>query len=187
MLIVLAGLPGTGKSTLAKGLARELGAAYVRVDTIEQAIRDEGVGGKDLGPAGYLVGYGVALDTLRVGVGVVADSVNPLRLTRDAWRNVGVQARVEVVEVELVCSDRAEHRRRVGSRSTDIIGLELPSWEDVTSRHYETWNRDRIVIDTARRSVGESLQEVLKALADRPSGEALADTPSRDGETGTGL
>jgi putative protein kinase ArgK-like GTPase of G3E family len=36
-LIVFAGLPGTGKSTLAQRLAREIGAIYLRIDALEQA------------------------------------------------------------------------------------------------------------------------------------------------------
>ena len=36
----LLGLPGSGKSTLASVLARETGAVYIRVDTLEQALRD---------------------------------------------------------------------------------------------------------------------------------------------------
>ena len=41
-LVVLAGLPGVGKTTLARGAARRLGAAYLRVDTVEHALRDGG-------------------------------------------------------------------------------------------------------------------------------------------------
>ena len=39
MLIVFRGLPATGKSTLAKGLAAHFGAVYLRADTVEQALR----------------------------------------------------------------------------------------------------------------------------------------------------
>jgi len=42
MLIIFGGLPGTGKTTIARELSSQLGAMYVRVDSIEQAIRDSG-------------------------------------------------------------------------------------------------------------------------------------------------
>ncbi len=40
MLIALGGLPGTGKTTIARELARQLGAVHLRIDSIEQALRD---------------------------------------------------------------------------------------------------------------------------------------------------
>ena len=39
-LIIFSGLPGAGKSTLAARLASKLGATYLRIDTIEQCLRD---------------------------------------------------------------------------------------------------------------------------------------------------
>ena len=42
MLIIVGGLPGIGKTTIARELASQLGAIYVRIDSIEQAIRDSG-------------------------------------------------------------------------------------------------------------------------------------------------
>jgi hypothetical protein len=64
-LFIFAGLPGVGKSTLSQLLARELHAAYLRIDTIEQALRDQGVA--MTGPEGYVVAYKVAADNLRLG------------------------------------------------------------------------------------------------------------------------
>ena len=59
MLIVFGGLPGTGKTRVAKALAQELNAVHLRVDTIEQALR---VLKTDVGPAGYVVDYRLAED-----------------------------------------------------------------------------------------------------------------------------
>src|SRR5579872_7432462 len=83
VLIVFAGLPGTGKSTIAQQLAERLDAVYVRIDSIEQAIRASGVlpDGADIGPAGYMAAYRLAADNLRLGRAVIADSVNPLNVT----------------------------------------------------------------------------------------------------------
>jgi len=163
MLIVLAGLPATGKTTLARALARELGAVHVRVDSIEQALRDSGKIAGPMDDAGYRAAYAVAADNLRLGRTVIADSVNPLRLTRDAWRRVAAEAGAPAVEVETLCSDPAEHRRRVESRTSDIPGLRLPTWEEVAAREYHPWDRARIAIDTAGRTVEECVRELLEA------------------------
>jgi hypothetical protein len=76
MLIVLGGLPGTGKTTIGRKLAIELAAVYLRIDSIEQSIR--GTGGSVEGE-GYRVAHAVAEDNLRLGRIVVADCVNPWR------------------------------------------------------------------------------------------------------------
>jgi len=74
-LIVFAGLPGSGKSSIARGLAEELGAVWLRIDSIEQAIRESGVAPGSVDDAGYRAGYAVAEDNLRLGRDVVGDSV----------------------------------------------------------------------------------------------------------------
>src|SRR5580704_7983204 len=146
-LIVFSGLPASGKSSIARALAREIGAIWLRIDSIEQAIRDSGVVPGSLDDAGYRAAYAVAEDNLRLGHNVIGDSVNPLMLTRDAWRAAGVQAGARVVEVETVCSDRDEHRRRVESRASEVPGLILPDWEAVIGRDYRAWDRDHVTVD----------------------------------------
>jgi predicted kinase len=165
LLIILGGLPGAGKTTLARALARVTGATHLRIDTIEQALIDTGLAGsrEDIGPAGYVVAYRLAADNLRLGRAVIADSVNPIAITRDAWRGVAVEAGVRAVEVEIVCSDAGEHRRRVEGRRSDIPGLVLPTWERVLARHYEPW-AGAARVDTAGRGARECLRELLAVL-----------------------
>lgn len=162
LLIALAGLPGSGKSTLAQALAEKLRAVWVRIDTIEQAIRDAGIA--EDGPAGYIVGYGIAATNLRLGHIVVADSVNPIAITRDAWRNVAIVAGARCLEVEVVCSDQAEHRSRVETRVVNVPGLVPPTWQAVMDREQDSWTRPRLVIDTAGRSIEACVAEVLARL-----------------------
>ncbi|GAA3549303.1 AAA family ATPase [Amycolatopsis ultiminotia] len=169
-LVLLGGLPGTGKSTVAVPLARELRAAYLRIDSIEQALLDSGELPEPPRAAGYLAGYALARDQLAIGLPVVAECVNPLKITRDAWKNLGDRYGEWTLEVELVCSRPDEHRARVENRTADIDGLELPTWQQVLERHYEPWEREHLVIDTAASSVAESVEVILghtAALADR--------------------
>ena len=161
MLIVVGGLPGVGKTTIARALARSLSAVYLRIDSIEHALRQAGV---IVEAEGYAVAHAVAADSLRAGQMVVADCVNPWPLTRDEWRAVAERTGVSVVEVEVVCSDLVEHRRRVESRAADIAGHRVPTWQEVVGRDYRPWDRPRVVIDTARQTVLESVQAVVSAL-----------------------
>ncbi len=165
VLIVMSGLPGTGKSTLARALAADVGAVQLRIDVIEQAIVRSGLAAKP-GPAGYYVGYALAEDLLRQGHQVVADSVNPLPVTRAAWRAVAQRTAVACVEVEVVCSDPDEHRARVTGRRPDIPDLRLPTWAQVQDRDYQPWDRDRIVVDTAGRDVARSLADLQLRIAE---------------------
>jgi tRNA uridine 5-carbamoylmethylation protein Kti12 len=54
-LIVFAGLPATGKTTLARKLAKALPAFLVRIDTIEQALMSDTDPATKVGPMGYVI------------------------------------------------------------------------------------------------------------------------------------
>jgi predicted kinase len=161
VLIVFSGLPGAGKTAIARDLARKLGAVHLRIDSIEQALHRAGcrVEGE-----GYDIAYAVAEDNLRLGRTVIANCVNPWALTRRAWRSVAERAEVAALDVEIVCSKTAEHRRRVESRQPDIAGHTLPTWQDVVERDYHAWDRDRLVVDTAAYDVGTSVAAIVDRL-----------------------
>ncbi len=100
-------------------------------------------------------------DNLRLGRIVIADSVNPLQCTRDAWLLAARRASTEAVEVEFVCSDTALHRRRIETRMPDIEGLNPPVWREVIDREYQAWDRPHVTIDTAYRTIKETVRELL--------------------------
>lgn len=163
MLIALGGLPGVGKSTLSASLARRIGAVYLRIDTIEQAMRNQGF--TVAGPEGYLAARDLAEDNLALGHAVIVDSVNPAEITRNYWRESAARMAVELVEIEVICSDEHQHRQRVESRTADIPGLVLPTWRQVLDRRYEPWPEAHVV-DTARRTPEEIVPR-LEALVRR--------------------
>ena len=78
-----------------------------------------------------------------------------------------------IVHVETVCSDPAEHRRRIETRATDVEGLVKPSWEQVVGREYDTWTLPHLAIDTARMPVSDAVQLVAAEMeaARRRGGE----------------
>ena len=166
MLIVFGGLPGTGKSSVSRLLAQRLkGAVYLRIDRIEQALRTCGTLADGVGIEGYAVAYRIAEDNLVSGGTVIADCVNPLAVTRDVWVDVAQRAGVRLVEIEVVCSDAAEHRRRIETRATEVPGLALPTWDAVQTRDYQVWDRPRIVLDTAKLTAPACVDVLVSALS----------------------
>lgn len=168
ILFIFSGLPGAGKSTLAQGLARETGAVYLRIDTIEQALRDlcqfkvEG--------EGYRLSYRVAKDNLLQGNSVIADCCNPISLTREEWQQVAISAGAQYLNIEVYCGDQNEHRFRVEHRENTVTNMALPTWADVQQRHYEPWDAQAITsgklirIDTQGELVDVSVRALLEAL-----------------------
>lgn len=161
-LFIFAGLPGAGKTTLSQRLAQQINALHLRIDTIEQGLRD--LCGLRVEGEGYRLAYKIAADNLQLGFNVVSDSCNPLESTRREWEQVANNNAATFVNIEVICSNRTEHRRRVESRDSDIPELQLPRWRDVENREYHDWSVDRIVIDTADRSPEKSLETLMAML-----------------------
>jgi len=161
MLIVLGGLPGCGKTTLARALAVRLGAVHLRVDSLEQALRNSGIA--PVGAAGYAAAQQIAADNLRLGLSVIADSVNPVAASRAGWRNAATQAEAPCIEIAVLCSDADEHRRRVETRQADIVGHVMPRWADVQALLFEPWEA-ALTVDTAGREIGDIADRLVLRL-----------------------
>ncbi len=146
LIVVFAGLPGTGKTTLAREIADRMGATFLRIDSLDAAMTRWGfdVSGS---PVAYAVGHAVAGDQLRSGRDVVIDAVNPIAAAREGWSRLAAEQSAQVRFVEVTCSDVEEHRRRVQARRPDLDGYPVPSWESVQNMQYQPWTGERLVVD----------------------------------------
>lgn len=145
-------------------MAAEIGASYIRVDSIEAALKNSSLKIHPAEDAGYVTAYAVAQDNLALGFDVVADTVNPIDVTRRCWSDVADACGARLLNVEIVCSDQAEHRRRVETRRSNIAGLDLPDWKRVQSRGYEDWTSERLVLDTSKLSAGECVKKIIELV-----------------------
>ncbi len=169
MLIILTGLPGTGKSTVARALARELGAAVLSTDTIRAEKRGRpGFSRAEKGGV-YERLFARAERGLRDGRSLVLDGTFYLRRLREAGAAVGRRAGVPVFVVEVI-SPVAVVKRRMERRSRrtrgprpagfEVHGFIRRSYEPVRSRHFTvdtthlaTWRRDLVPVANAMRVV----------------------------------
>lgn len=110
-----------------------------------------------------MLSYRIASDNLQLGLSVVADSYNPIELTRQQWEQVAKEAHARFVNIEIVCSDSQEHRRRVETRVSTVSGLRLPTWKEVENLAFHNWKQERTVID---HQASESFR-ILRAKLER--------------------
>jgi len=126
----------------------------------ECALTDSQIGGM-----GYQVGYLLARENLSLGLSVVADCVNPWELPRANWPESATNLNLPYIEIEVICSNVDEHRRRVEGRVSDIEGLSLPSWSQACERDYHPWPDANLRLDTAHLTAEESVLQVLQAVS----------------------
>ncbi|RXJ73183.1 kinase [Veronia nyctiphanis] len=161
-LYIFSGLPAVGKSTLAQLLSKQLCVQYIRIDTVEQGLRD--LCGLNVECEGYQLSYRIIHDNLSLGLSVISDSCNTEEFVRREWEQVATKSGANFVNIEVICSNPREHERRARTRKTSVENLQPPSWDKIQNRVYEPWNSDVITIDTASRSINECLNELMKKL-----------------------
>lgn len=164
ILVALSGLPGVGKTTLAKELAAQVKAVHLRVDSVESALKNSVLQIDPAEDAGYLAIASVAVDNLLLGFDVIADTVNPIEITRNLWARTADSGSAHLLNVEVVCSDQVLHRYRVEARESDIQGLVVPDWQKVSDRKFDPWKEDRLVVDTSIDEVKECASKVVEEM-----------------------
>lgn len=168
MFIIFGGLPGVGKSTIAKQLSQKLNAVYLRIDSIEQAIKNakqinpNGIG--EIFAEGYMTAYAIAQDNLEIGNTVIADSVNSIAITRNDFTNIAKSLEKPYFEIEIICSDKKEHLHRVETRETSITNHKLPTWQDILTREYEPWPSKNLTIDTANITADVAVSMIINLV-----------------------
>ena len=167
-LVVIAGLPGTGKSTVAAALATRLGAVTLSVDPIEDALLGAGLPrSEETGVAAYEAARVMAEQNLALGRSVVVDAVNDSEPARATWRTAAARAGTGLVFVVLDLDDAAEHRRRLEGRARGLTHVPEPSWSQVRARAeaFEPW-----ADDAWRRDAGAPVEAIVAQVEERLSG-----------------
>jgi predicted kinase len=152
-MIIFSGLPGTGKSTLAEAVGRDLGIPVFAKDWLEATLlqcelsptNEE----KSLGFAGYQLLTALAERQLILGQSVILDSVAASQTIRDTWRQLSDQYGAALYVIECICSNQALHRSRLKERKRNIPGWHELEWSEVerVKRYYLPWQGKRLILN----------------------------------------
>jgi predicted kinase len=166
VLIVIAGLPASGKSTAADDLGRALKCAVLGVDQVEAAMWRAGVSPpQPTHHAAYLAVEALAAEQLALGHDVIVDAVNGPEEARAQWRSLAARVGAELRFVEVLCGDDAVYQDRLSHRTRHIEGMPEPTWEGVLRRRaaFPPWTDRRLVLDSVH-SRDDNLQSALRYL-----------------------
>jgi predicted kinase len=167
-LILVSGLPGVGKTSVAAVVAARTRSVHLSIDAVEESILACGLpSGWQIGVAAYEAARAMAEQNLRLGLDVVVDAVNDSEPARQTWRSAAARTGAHLRFVHLVISDVHEHERRLEGRDRGLVHVGEPSWADVQHRRdeYAQWTDEVLQIDTGERSV-EEVAGVLVARFD---------------------
>jgi predicted kinase len=150
MLVVqMHGVPGSGKSTVARALAPAIDAVVIDKDVIKSAVLRAGVREEQAGAAAYEVYFDVAAEMVRLGHSVILD--NPVFWPRveEKWLALAKLAGSPLLMIECICADERELRHRLATRDA----AESQPREPLDLRRYPGTievTRDRLTLDTTR-------------------------------------
>jgi predicted kinase len=165
-LIVFAGLPGTGKSTLAEAAGRVFGWPVFSKDRLEAALWRGGLT-REMGSgwAAYELLTTLAEQQLRLDQSAVLDSVAGRTGLRRQWRELAERCGAAFRMVECVCSNESLHRARLAGRQRGIPGWYELDWAEVerVRGEYEPLTDERLLVDMVR-PLNDNLAAVLAYL-----------------------
>jgi predicted kinase len=170
VVVVVTGLPGTGKSTLAELAARSLDAPTFSGDWLMGALKPAARALATLDRDTYLEVYRSLLRSLIarqliLGQSAIVDCVAP-DVVLTEWRELAEEHEASFLAVECVCTDEVLHRSRIEGRVRAIPGWHEVGWDHVERMRAEMppLQTDRLTLD-AVEPAASNLELLLDRLA----------------------
>ena len=171
-VVIFTGVPGTGKSTLADEISRDLGAPNVAWDWLAAGLTPfpevqnvlDAMERDTYRNVGYSLMSQLVEKQLRNRQSVVLDCVVRER-ARARWAEIAASHGAPVFVVECVCSDVDVHRSRIVGRVRAIPGWNELDWRfvEMSRRSYEPLDCEKLVLD-AVEPIADNLARVRAYL-----------------------
>ncbi len=147
-LIVIGGLPGTGKSTLANALSKKMNVPVFSKDELEAAVARKGLASnKDMNGVGYEIMEALSKRQHENENSAIFDFIASRSRVEELWPNL---LENEFKYIECICSSQEIHKERIDVRERNIPGWYELTWKDILSiqNNYQPLKPESLVLDS---------------------------------------
>jgi predicted kinase len=163
-LILFAGMPGSGKTTLARMVARRLCIPVFAKDRVQRVLRDHNLADESSGDGYYLI-LDMADEQLSLGLSVILDATFPLDHFRIVASEIAARHKANFCAIYCYCSDDDAWRERMTTRVQYVPNWQPVGWDVVVRMrdYYQPWNDNALLTDSLY-SPEENFPKVLEYI-----------------------
>jgi predicted kinase len=162
-LILFSGLPGSGKTTLARMVARHLRIPLLGKDRFQSALRTHGLAARAT-PDGYHLMLDLADEQLSLEVSIILDAVFPKDGFRLAARDIARRNGANFRAIYCYCSDETIWQERMKERQEFVPNWTPVDWDEVQRLRafYQPWDPQTTLFIDSLNDLSENLALTLR-------------------------